>query len=60
MDGRGRLRRNHQAAQREAVSAEELVQGHVLQGGGASQVARPPSRPEQHAQHLQLFLEVSI
>lgn len=39
MDGRGRLHRNHQAAAREAVSAQEHVQRHVLQGGGATQVA---------------------
>lgn len=60
VDGRGRLLGDHQAAEREAVSAEEPVQGHVLQGGGETQVAGAPGRPGEHAQHLQLLPQVSV
>lgn len=60
VDGRRRLWGYHKAAEREAVSAEEPLQGHVFQGGGETQVARPPGRLEQHAKHLQLLLEVGV
>lgn len=60
VDGWGRLHGHHQAAEREAVSVKEPVQGHVFQSGRAAQVARPPSRSWQHAQHLQLLPEVSV
>lgn len=60
MDGWGRLHRDHQAAARETVSAQELVQRHVLQGGGATQAAWSSGCPREHAEHLYLLPEVNL